>query len=114
MKSGVRSITWTALMAVIVACSSTGNGSSTLADYAAGTWSCNFSATTTGAPNAIPITATVSAADAAHGTVVLKFPAPGPVRDHGHWSLREGRLVVNWDRKGLGPERITRPGAASG
>lgn len=93
-------------MLIVAACSSSDSGPPTLADYASGHWSCQFTATQ---PDyGARIDAIVSSQSATRGRVRLAFPitggSPSAVRKQtGQWSLRGGHLVVKWDGTSMGP-----------
>lgn len=100
-------------LAFAAGCGSSSTSAGTLADYAAGHWTCKLSASNgSGAglqPTASTASAVVTATSATSGRVALTIsgipsilPGGTPTKFGGQWALRSNQLVVTLDDKTQG------------
>jgi hypothetical protein len=95
-------------------CASSSTKAATLADYAAGRWTCKLAASgaSGGAlqPTDLKASAVVTATSATNGRVAITISglpgiapgAPAPTKFGGQWALRSKQLAVTWDDKTQG------------
>jgi hypothetical protein len=101
------------VVVALAACGSSSTKAETLADYAAGHWTCKLVASNgSGAglqPTASQASAVVTATSATSGRVALTvsgipgiLPGATPTKFGGQWALRSDQLSVMWDDKTQG------------
>jgi hypothetical protein len=109
-RHSARAVRLVLVLAFVAGCGSSSTTAATLADYAAGHWTCKLAASVASGgalqPTPLKASAVVTATSATDGRVAINISpslAPGaPTKFGGQWALRSGQLAVTWDDKTQG------------